>query len=50
MAVMLNKLAKTTVIYTIRESPSDPNFYNDNEYKTTLGKLIDLRRPKLVLD
>jgi len=50
LAVMLNKLARTTVIYTTRQSPSDPNFYDHNEYKTALSHLIDNRRPRLVLD
>ena len=50
LAVLLNKLAKTTTIYTVRQSPSDPNFYDDNDYKRTLGKLIDDRHPVLVLD
>lgn len=50
LAVMLNKLAKTTVIYTTRQSPSDPNFYDNNDFKATLGRLIESRRPKLVLD
>ncbi|HYR21487.1 MAG TPA: hypothetical protein VEP30_01005 [Chthoniobacterales bacterium] len=50
LAVLLNRLAKTPVIYTTRQSPSDPNFYDDNEYKSTLAKLLDKYHPKLVLD
>jgi hypothetical protein len=50
LAIMLNRLAKTTVIYTTRQSPSDPNFYDDNDYKKTLASLVDKEHPKLVLD
>jgi hypothetical protein len=50
LAVLLNHLAKTPAIYTTRQSPSDPNFYDDNEYKSTLAKLLDKYHPKLVLD
>lgn len=50
LAVMLHNLAKTTVIYTTRQSPSDPNFYDDNEYKRRLAELIKELKPKLVID
>jgi hypothetical protein len=50
LAVMLHALAKTSVIYTTRMSPSDPNFYDDNAYKARLREMIASRRPKLVLD
>lgn len=50
LAISLNRLAKTPVIYTTRESPSDPNFYDDNAYKQKLKEVIENRKPKLVLD
>ena len=50
LAVILNRLADARAIYTTRESPSDPNFYDDNLYKRKLKELIETRRPKLVLD
>ena len=39
-----------TVIHTTWASPSDPNYYDDNEYKRTLGDLMQRLRPVLVLD
>ncbi len=50
LAVMLNALAGTPAIYTTRLSPSDPNYYDDNEFKRTLARLLDERRPRVVLD
>lgn len=50
LAKMLNKLAGVTVIYTTYESPSDPNFYDDNEFKVALAGLIEKLHPRLVLD
>jgi hypothetical protein len=50
LAVMLNALAGTPVLYTTRLSPSDPNYYDDNEFKRTLGRLLDEHRPRVVLD
>ena len=50
LAVMLNRLAKTTTIYTTYASPSDPNFYDDNDFKRAVKKLIEERHPRLVLD
>ena len=50
LAVMLHKLSDATVIYTTCRSPSDPNFYDDNDYKRELRRLIEQKRPKLVID
>ena len=50
LAVMLNALAGTPAIYTTRLSPSDPNYYDDNEFKQTLARSLDDRRPRVVLD
>jgi hypothetical protein len=50
LAAALNRLAGTTVIHTTYASPSDPNFYDDNEFKRSLRKLVQERQPRLVLD
>lgn len=50
LAVMLNEVAGTPIVYTIALSPSDPNFYDDNDFKKTLATLIERDKPILVLD
>lgn len=50
LAVMLHKLVNTTVIYTTHCSPSDPNFYDDNDYKRKLEALIKEVKPSFVFD
>src|SRR5262249_17419219 len=50
LAVMLNKLGCATVIYTTCRSPSDPNFYDDNDYKRELRTLIEKSHPRLLID
>lgn len=50
LAVMLHELAGATVIFTTYASPSDPNYYDSNEYKETLRKLVEAHRPVVVLD
>lgn len=50
LAVELNKLTGVHVIYTTYEGPSDPNYYDDNTFKTTLAKLMEQVKPKYVLD
>lgn len=50
LAVMLNRLAKVPVIYTNYQSPSDPNFYDYNEFKTSLSQLILQYKPTIILD
>jgi hypothetical protein len=50
LAVALHELTGATVIHTIRRSPSDPNFYDDNAFKTALAELIREVRPAVVLD
>jgi hypothetical protein len=50
LAVMLNALAGTPAIYTTRLSPSDPNYYDDNDFKRAVGRILDAERPRLVLD
>jgi hypothetical protein len=50
LAVMLHKLAGATAIYTVYESPSDPNYDDNNAFKDTLSKLLQELQPALVLD
>ena len=50
LAVMLNRLAGCPVIYTTAQSPSDPNYYDDNAFKRTLSHMIKQYAPVLVLD
>jgi LmbE family N-acetylglucosaminyl deacetylase len=37
-------------LYTIDASPSDPNFYDDNDFKKALGSLLERKKPRLLLD
>jgi hypothetical protein len=39
-----------TVLYTTYDSPSDPNFYDDNAFKAALRDLILSIRPAALLD
>jgi hypothetical protein len=50
LAVMLSRLACTTTIHTTYASPSDPNYYDDNEFKARLASLLEEVKPALVLD
>jgi hypothetical protein len=50
LALMLNKLADAPVIYTTYESPSDPNYYDDNAFKAAVSTLLRDLKPVLVLD
>lgn len=50
LAVMLNALAGAPAIYTTRLSPSDPNFYDDNDFKRALARRLAEHRPAVVLD
>lgn len=50
LAHMLHTLCGVTAIYTQYRSPSDPSYYDDNDFKELLAWLIALRRPTLVLD
>jgi len=50
LAVALHEMTGATAIYTTRRSPSDPNYYDDNEFKRTLGELVREIRPRIVLD
>jgi len=50
LARALHRLTGASAVYTIDASPSDPNYYDDNEFKQTVERLIGSRRPKLLLD
>jgi hypothetical protein len=50
LAVQLHELNRVSVIHTVFRAPSDPNFYDDNDYKKTLGTLLQETGAKLVLD
>ena len=50
LAVSLHNLTGCTVIYTTYASSSDPNYYDGNEYKEQLKKLIQFQKPSLVID
>jgi len=50
LAVLLHELCGVTCIYTTFESPSDPNFYDDNAYKAALLGLLERHHAVLVLD
>lgn len=50
LAVMLNRVAKASVLYTTLASPSDPNYYDDNDFKRELDRLIKTLKPALVID
>lgn len=50
LALMLNHLANAPTIYTTYRSPSDPNFYDDNDFKREIERLIKELKPTLVID
>lgn len=50
LAHALHGACGATVLYTVYDSPSDPNFYDNNEFKARLGELIAEVRPAIVLD
>jgi hypothetical protein len=50
LAYMLNQLAGCPTIYTTYESPSDPNFYDDNDFKAAISSMLAKYKPSLVLD
>jgi hypothetical protein len=50
LALALHAVCDVTVLYTTYDSPSDPNFYDDNEFKAALGELVTSMHPTVVLD
>lgn len=50
LAVALHDICDVTVVYTTYDSPSDPNYYDNNEFKAALERLINEVKPALLLD
>jgi hypothetical protein len=50
LAFMLNRLVGCPVIHTNYQSPSDPNYYDDNAFKKSLQTLVAQHKPTIVLD
>lgn len=50
LAVALHEICNISILYTTYPSPSDPNFYDDNDFKNQLGKLITEIKPIMLLD
>jgi len=50
LARMLGKICNATVIYTTYESPSDPNYYDDNAFKEVVAKELATGKCRLLLD
>ncbi len=50
LAVILNKLRNVPVFYTTYLSPSDPNYYDDNDFKRKLSQIVDSIKPIIVID
>jgi hypothetical protein len=50
LARALNRLTGASTIYTVDASPSDPNYYDDNEFKKTVARLIADKHPRFLLD
>lgn len=50
LAVALHHVCGVTVMHTTWDSPSDPNYYDDNDFKLRLRELIRDVKPVIVLD
>lgn len=50
LAMMLHELCDVPVVVVTRQSPSDPNFYDDNDFKQEVARRLAEHRPVLVLD
>ena len=50
LAILLNQLADCPTIVTVYRSPSDANYYDDNDFKKSLKGMIEKYKPILVLD
>jgi hypothetical protein len=50
LADALHRMADVTVIASTAMSPSDSNYYDDNEFKRELARLLDTGQYTLVLD
>jgi len=50
LAIELGALTAAHVIFTTYRSPSDPNYYDDNDYKRALAKLLVTSQARILLD
>lgn len=50
IAILLNQLADCPTIVTVYRSPSDANYYDNNDFKKSLKGMIEKYKPILVLD
>lgn len=50
LALALHRLAGARAIVTSMASPSDPNYYDDNAFKSEVAAAIAARTPRVVLD
>ncbi len=50
LAVALHDICNITILYTTYPSPSDPNFYDENDFKIELSTLISEINPIMLLD
>jgi len=50
LALVLHKLLDVPILYVNYMSPSDPNYYDKNEFKDTLAKIIAQHDIQFVLD
>lgn len=50
LALALAELTGAHVIYTTEEGPSDPNYVDENAFKSELAHLVRELQPRLVLD
>ncbi|MGC4093307.1 MAG: hypothetical protein QM756_36530 [Polyangiaceae bacterium] len=50
LAVALHNVCDVTAVYTTYDSPSDPNFYDDNAFKAAVAQLIRDSKQTLLLD
>lgn len=46
----LHALRDVPILYTTYLSPSDPNYYDNNTFKDSLDKLLDIIKPTVVID
>jgi len=50
LATSLHRLTGARVIHTTLASPSDPNYYDDNDFKAAVAAALTARKPVLVID
>lgn len=50
LAIILNKMAGVSVLYTTYAGPADPNYDDDNAFKKALRELIEKQAPVFLLD